>query len=556
MNSLTRHCSLAPLRTPPIHRSMRTLDRAQFVKVVPCLALKVPAPKANTAMKALGPYLLNWPRMKNLVGEGKERLVLLDAAPETDLGEIQGLDSVLETALSGVPVEKTSFEVKVGYEYWTADEILKAVLPEDIEVITAFETIGDIAHMNLRDHVLPYKHLIGQVILDKTARLTTVVNKTSSIHTQFRTFPLELLASRNPAHTPTSLETTLSENGCQYHLNFATVYWNSRLHTEHHRLVHKYFSPGDLVADAMCGIGPFALPAAKNKGCAVVANDLNPESYRWLVKNVEINGLAGTSAAAGEGDRPPAGYVKPVNECGRDFIRTSTSRLATLLASEIVPTFERMAAAEQQRADSKQSKGKDPASHLALVKQYQASIAKWTDKEVPVHVFAHYVMNLPASALGFLDGFLGMWAEHAEHRAYLRTVRPMVHVYYFTRAGFVGRTDGESEEAAIHRDAKARIAYVMGAEPEELEVHRVRLVAPRKDMCCASFRVPESVLFGETVGGDVKVELEYDLHEEEGEGEGDSDESVGGKKRGRREVDSEGEAEGAAEGAKKAKVDE
>jgi len=65
------------------------------------------------------------------------------------------------------------------------------------------------------------------------------------------------------------------------------VYWNSRLHTEHDRLVQQ-FSPDDVIADVFAGVGPFALPAAK-KGCGVVANDLNPESYRWLLHNIESN---------------------------------------------------------------------------------------------------------------------------------------------------------------------------------------------------------------------------------------------------------------------------
>lgn len=43
-----------------------------------------------------------------------------------------------------------------------------------------------------------------------------------------------------------------------------------------------------IVADVFAGVGPFALPAAK-KGCAVLANDLNPNSVKWLRTNVEDN---------------------------------------------------------------------------------------------------------------------------------------------------------------------------------------------------------------------------------------------------------------------------
>lgn len=56
---------------------------------------------------------------------------------------------------------------------------------------------------------------------------------------------------------------------------------------EHARLISQ-FSPDDVVADVFAGVGPFAIPAAR-KGTAVLANDLNPDSYKYLQQNIQDN---------------------------------------------------------------------------------------------------------------------------------------------------------------------------------------------------------------------------------------------------------------------------
>ncbi|KAJ1623198.1 SAM-dependent methyltransferase TRM5/TYW2-type [Pavlovales sp. CCMP2436] len=77
------------------------------------------------------------------------------------------------------------------------------------------------------------------------------------------------------------------QNGCVFTLDYDKVYWNSRLEKEHGLLVSQ-MGPRDILVDMMAGIGPFAIPAAK-KGVRVFANDLNPESYKWLTLNVASN---------------------------------------------------------------------------------------------------------------------------------------------------------------------------------------------------------------------------------------------------------------------------
>jgi tRNA (guanine37-N1)-methyltransferase len=77
------------------------------------------------------------------------------------------------------------------------------------------------------------------------------------------------------------------ESGCRFKFDFSQVYWNSRLHSEHERLV-TMFNPSDVIADVFAGVGPFVMPATK-KGCAVFGNDLNPNSAKYMSQNAEEN---------------------------------------------------------------------------------------------------------------------------------------------------------------------------------------------------------------------------------------------------------------------------
>ena len=81
------------------------------------------------------------------------------------------------------------------------------------------------------------------------------------------------------------------------------MYWNSRLQTEHDRLVRSFDASSVIcelngialsalmpraTGDMFAGVGPFSIPAAK-KCSAVYANDLNPQSVKYLNENAKLN---------------------------------------------------------------------------------------------------------------------------------------------------------------------------------------------------------------------------------------------------------------------------
>lgn len=321
---------------------MTNLDRDAFAQTVVVPALRVPKGVLHKVSKSLKKVGIQRPGVPRVVEDPENssdtcdlRLFLLDpnaVSSSTSFGDVEAeaLQSV------GVSREIQRYELRLTYDNLKSEEVLRAVLPEGQDVTSGFSRVGHIAHMNLRDHQLPYRNLIGQVIMDKNPGVTCVVNKTNTIDSTYRYFKMEVLAGVE------NMVAKVKENGVTYEFDFSRVYWNPRLSTEHERVV-KLLKRGDAVLDVFAGVGPFAIPAAR-RGSAVLANDLNPESHRWLQHNCKLNKV----------ERK----VKTFNLDGRAFIRGPLK--------EELP---------------------------ALLKGTAAT---------------HIVMNLPAMALEFLDAFRGL----------------------------------------------------------------------------------------------------------------------------------------------------
>ena len=263
---------------------MKFLDKSIFSSIYVVLALRIPPKLVQKALDLFSKtnLLLNVPRVKNVVNDFQigNKLVLFNSNIKT----VHELSQEARNFIEEHHLDVFQHSLRLNYEHLSTDQVLRTLLPTTVTIPTAFETIGHIAHVNLRDEHEAYKYLIGEVLLDKhQPQIKTVVNKIHTIENVYRCFPMEILAG-DP-----NLITRTNENSCIFELDFGKVYWNSRLHTEHERLINKFFKEGETVVDMFAGVGPFAIPAAKLKGCRVYANDLNPDSYLYLHKNMKLN---------------------------------------------------------------------------------------------------------------------------------------------------------------------------------------------------------------------------------------------------------------------------
>ncbi|XP_064984422.1 tRNA (guanine(37)-N1)-methyltransferase 1-like [Musa acuminata AAA Group] len=341
---------------------------------------------------------------KGLRWRGPTRLLLLDQRHAKK--PVAELPEAVKAALNYDPhqskplaFELVQCQLTLSYDYWQMSELLEALLPDGMTIPTGFETVGHIAHLNLRDEHQSYKKLIAQVVLDKNKpKIQTVVNKTDAIQNDYRTMQLEVLAGNH------SLVTTVVESGIRFQVDLGTVYWNSKLATERQRLIDS-FASSDIVCDVFSGVGPIAISAAKTVKY-VFANDLNPNAVEYLERNIVLNRL----------ERK----VEVFNMDGRRFI---------------IAMF---------------------------ANQHPYSITQ-------------VVMNLPNDAVEFLDAFRGIVRKKPRPGC----SPPKIHVYGFSKA--------QNPEYDFHE----RINMALCEEVVDLEMHKVRLVAPGKWMLCASFVLPQ-----------------------------------------------------------------
>ena len=185
------------LLPPRAVRGMKSLNKELFRKSVRVPAVQTTRDRVGSLLRDFKMNTIDFLCVKRVwevspPEEGAKQLVAILLKPDFKLSPAEEKCLTEETHL----IER---ELQLEFSSWPIRMLLTAILPENMVVPTAYETAGHIAHMNLRDEQLPYKQVIGEVLLEKLAHIKTVVNKLGKIESEYRVFEMEV--SHSPVTT-------------------------------------------------------------------------------------------------------------------------------------------------------------------------------------------------------------------------------------------------------------------------------------------------------------------------------------------------------------------
>ena len=157
-----------------------------------------------------------------------------------------------------------------------SDTVCHDILPHK------FHLVGHVALVHLKTEAVEYAEKIGNSILGFDNRIKSVAVRTGPTKGEKR-FPMYKLVAGNPVTVTTHMEHGVKFRLDPLRLTFSGGNVRERIH------MPTLVEAGEFVVDMFACVGQFGLHIAKRSKAKVIAVEINPEAYVFLIENIKLN---------------------------------------------------------------------------------------------------------------------------------------------------------------------------------------------------------------------------------------------------------------------------
>ena len=240
--------------------------------------------------------------MKALVVQKEQaetlRLRLLELGCLDTKRKLSNKGDHLEIPITGaIPPEFGSYRVvwPDDTKYYEPEPTLRDLMKEHLDddklalLPGGWQMIGDIVVISLHSDLYPERKQVGDAMLKLYPHCKSVYLD-EGISGKLRRPRRELVVVRDGVDDPAV--TVHNENECRFRLDVTKVMFSKGNLQERMRMGR--LGKGEVVVDMFAGIGYFTIPiAVHSHPDRIVAIEINPESYNYLVENIRLNCVEG-----------------------------------------------------------------------------------------------------------------------------------------------------------------------------------------------------------------------------------------------------------------------
>ncbi|MCC7575136.1 hypothetical protein KO361_06100 [Candidatus Woesearchaeota archaeon] len=192
-------------------------------------------------------------------------------------------------------VIETNFEKNIQKEKDLKKILIEKLSSQELEKLkTSFDTIGEIAILEIDEELRQKEKIIAEALLKSHKNIKTVLRKDDKHDGEFRTQRMKWLTGKN------TKEATHKENNITLKLNVETVYFSPRLSTERKRIAELVKKDEEILV-MFSGCAPYPCVLAKNTEAKHITGiELNPEGHKYGIKNLEINKIKNVTLINGD----------------------------------------------------------------------------------------------------------------------------------------------------------------------------------------------------------------------------------------------------------------